>query len=166
MVVCGETPAKRPQGELSDYISIMRLDHAIKHIFIIPGILLALMLRGDHGSFRVNTFLLTLLSCLLSASANYVINEWFDAPFDAHHPSKFRRPCVAHRLNGSLVAAEYLGLAILSLVLGYFVAPLVCYAAAALLISGILYNVQPLRLKDHAFVDVWWGVFDEYQTVG
>ena len=89
-----------------------------------------------------------------SASANYVINEWLDAEFDAHHPIKKNRPSVTGRVRKEKVLSEYGMLLLLSLSLGYLVAPLVFFSIVTFLFFGILYNVKPFRLKDIAFVDV------------
>lgn len=45
------------------------------------------------------------------ASANYVINEWLDREFDAHHPSKHHRKAVSLQLSPALVYVEYLAFA-------------------------------------------------------
>jgi hypothetical protein len=38
-------------AKVADYIAITRLDHATKHVFVLPGIILALLLRGSGAGF-------------------------------------------------------------------------------------------------------------------
>ncbi|HWK44791.1 MAG TPA: UbiA family prenyltransferase [Stellaceae bacterium] len=145
---------QRPAGRLIDYYAIARLDHAIKHVFVIPGVILAFVLRPDFNRFSVVNAILILLSCVFSASANYVINEWLDAPFDRIHPKKSNRPCVARKMSPTLIYSEYLILAVLGLGAGYLVSSLALYTSIALLLSGLIYNVNPIRSKDVVFLDV------------
>jgi 4-hydroxybenzoate polyprenyltransferase len=86
-------------GKIADYIAIMRLDHATKHVFVAPGIILALLLRGSQVQFTVWPF----IAGALIASVNYVINKWLDRDFDALHPTKSARTAVQIRLDGSVV---------------------------------------------------------------
>ncbi len=65
----------RAKGRFADYLAIARLDHSTKHIFIIPGAVLAYMLRGVNSENLALEIVLGLLTAICIASANYVINE-------------------------------------------------------------------------------------------
>ena len=95
-----------------NYIKIARPDHWIKNVFILPGIVFACLLTSQRLSLEIIGHLLIgfAATCLI-ASANYVINEWLDADFDKHHPTKSLRPAVAGGMNVGIVIAEYLALA-------------------------------------------------------
>src|SRR5688500_13125971 len=76
----------RPAATLDDYVAIARPDHWIKHIFVLPGLVFAWALVPD-ADLSLAAVALGLAAAALISSANYVINEWLDAPFDAHHPT-------------------------------------------------------------------------------
>ena len=74
---------------LSKYVRIMRPDHWIKQLFIVPGIIIAYMLiKPDLNVGFIFNLALGFIATSLIASSNYVINEWLDTEFDKFHPVK------------------------------------------------------------------------------
>ena len=144
----------RPPGRWRDYLALSRPDHWIKHIFILPGIVLAYVLLGPSELGLVLPIAVGLAAAAATASANYVINEWLDADSDAFHPLKSTRPAVAKRLSPFLVYSEFVALAVAGLLLARTVSTLFFATTCLFLMSGLLYNVRPFRSKDRVFVDV------------
>ena len=140
---------------MMNYIKIARPDHWIKQLFIVPGMVFAVVLiHLPITPAMVPLFLLTFLSTSCIASANYVINEWLDAKFDKFHPVKKKRPVVANDMRFSIVMAEYIILAAVGLALSFCVSGYLLAMEAFLLFMGILYNVNPVRTKDIPYLDV------------
>ncbi len=143
-----------PAANVRDYLALARVDHWVKHVFIVPGIVLACVLleRSPLGAWA--EIGLGFAAAALVASANYVLNEWLDAERDRHHPVKSNRPAVAKRLSPSVVWIEYIALAAAGLGLAAVVSPLYLAAAALFFLSGLVYNVPPVRTKETAYLDV------------
>lgn len=141
-------------GNIRDYIAIARPDHWIKHLFILPGIVLALLLLKKHALFFPYSLFLGFPSAFMIASANYVINEWCDAVSDRFHPNKKNRPAAAGRISAKFVYLEYFLLATFGLALARFVSFSFFIGSILFLLMGFLYNVKPFRFKDRAFLDV------------
>ena len=144
----------RPAAGWADYVALARPSHWTKHVLILPGIVLALRLRQPPWPVLAVNVVLGLSSAALLASANYVLNEWLDAPSDRFHPSKSERPAVVKRLSPRIVLMEYLLLAAAGLVLAWAVSIPYLLISLLLLVSGLVYNIPPVRTKDIPFLDV------------
>jgi len=142
-----------------EYLKVLRPDHWLKNIFILFGHAVAIalvpaLLPSSKGQIAIQIVLSFIPACLV-ASANYIINEILDAPFDKMHPTKRLRPVPAGKVKipilwgiMAVITVVAFGLAILWFNIGYVI------ALALLLLSGFVYNVEPIRLKDRAFLDV------------
>lgn len=144
----------RPAAALLDYLTIARLDHSTKHVFIIPGIVFAYLLRGVHNQPLYLHMVLGLVTAVCIASANYVINEWLDRDFDKHHPTKSQRTAVQRELRGPLVILEWLAFLAIGLSSAWLASTSMFLIACAFGLQGVVYNIPPLRTKDMPYFDV------------
>ena len=147
-------PAARPPASVADYLAMMRPSHWVKHVFILPGIVLAYVLLPTPWPEIVVPVVVGLISAALCASANYVLNEWLDAESDAFHRSKSSRPAVSRRLSRHWVWVEYGVLVVIGLGLAWTVSKLFFIISSLFVASGWVYNVPPVRSKDTAYLDV------------
>jgi 4-hydroxybenzoate polyprenyltransferase len=146
--------AVKPIGTLRDYLALARFDHCTKHIFIVPGIVLAYLLRGGPAHFPVAQAILGLIAAVCIASANYVINEYLDREFDKHHPTKSRRRAVERTLRGGFVKLEWAAFTAVGLTCAWLASETLFVTACIFGLQGIFYNVSPLRTKDKPYWDV------------
>jgi 4-hydroxybenzoate polyprenyltransferase len=137
------------------YVEIARVDHWFKNVFIIPGVIFALLAdRAVLGSQLVISLVITAVAVCLAASSNYVINEVLDAPFDKLHPEKQLRPVPSGQINPTTARLLWVLLGISSLALGFTVSVYLGLSLLALLVAGLFYNLPPIRTKDLPYVDV------------
>lgn len=156
------TQAEPPNGQeglgrpsLSGHFAILRVDHWFKNVFVVPGIVVALTIPGEvdlaASAIRV---VVGFLSLCLICSSNYVINEVLDAPFDRHHPTKRLRPVPSGLVSIPWAYTQWLALLVAGLAVGLFVSDAFAWCMGALWVMGFIYNIQPLRSKDRAYLDV------------
>lgn len=137
------------------YIQILRLDHWIKQMFILPGFICAIILTETTITNKLFfNILIALLATSMVASANYVINEWLDAEFDKFHPVKKKRVAVTEHVQSSIIWLIWASLTIVGLLAGYLINTPFMFMIGWLWLMGILYNVKPFRTKDIPIVDV------------
>jgi decaprenyl-phosphate phosphoribosyltransferase len=141
-----------------EYLKIARPDHWLKNIFILFGhvVAWALVLDFQWDAHLLGRAALSLIPACLIASANYILNEILDAPFDAMHPTKKFRGIPAGKVKVPYLWWFKGALIVVAFVLCWWWQFNWAYQTALglLLLSGIVYNVPPLRLKDRAFMDV------------
>jgi len=137
------------------HLRIARLDHSIKQLFVLPGILLAVALsdrRVDLG-LAINVCI-GLVSATLIASSNYVINEMLDAPFDRLHPTKKNRPSACGLVHAGWGYAQWIAMMLAGLALAQMLSRGFFLSALMLWIMGCVYNIAPVRSKDLPYIDV------------
>lgn len=142
------------------YISALRLDRWPRSMAILPGFAAALVLApppADHSIPILELCIRLIIAFLLTwaiSTANYIVNEIADAPYDAFHPTKKDRPLVKGEINRGILFTAYLVITAVALAIGYFRFNLLfLYSLAALLLAGLIYNVPPVRVKDIPVLD-------------
>jgi len=140
---------------LAAYVEIARLDHCVKNVFVLPGLIVALSI--DPGRWRLmqpGIVLAGLVAICLVTSSNYVLNEILDAAFDRVHPLKAGRAIAVGRASVSVAYVEWMALMAAGLGLGLAVSAPFTLTLAGLWVAGCLYNVPPVRTKDVVYLDV------------
>lgn len=136
------------------YIDMARLDHWVKQIFVLPGIIFAILFLDHNFLHFITPVIFGLISTCLIASANYVINEWLDAKFDSYHPTKNTRPAVCGAVSAKGVYLFYIILSFAGLIIAHFITFTFFIFAIVFWLSGVLYNVPPVRTKEKIYIDV------------
>ena len=137
------------------HLEIARIDHWIKNVFVLPGVVVALSLDPTQLTpALVLRLIVGLLSTCLIASSNYVINEVIDAPADIHHPTKFTRPVPSGRVSIRWAYVQWITLMIVGVGLGLTISIPFAATMVFLWIMGCIYNIPPLRSKDLPYLDV------------
>ncbi|MEM9480122.1 MAG: UbiA family prenyltransferase [Verrucomicrobiota bacterium] len=140
-----------------EYLKICRIDHWLKNIFILFGHAVAIVLVPSVvlDAISVGIIIFSLIPACFIASANYILNEILDAPFDRLHPTKKNRGIPAGKVKVSILWWIFAGLIVAGFALAIpFKSPGYLIALGLLLLSGLVYNIPPVRLKDRVFLDV------------
>lgn len=117
-----------------------------------------LLYREPAAALNLSVILLKCLFIFLLtwaiSTANYIINEIVDVPFDIHHPTKKNRPLIKGEIKpfpflflGLILSLSTLTAAFLLFNKAFFISLL------ALLAAGFIYNIKPIRTKDIPFLD-------------
>ncbi len=140
---------------LRAHLAIARLDHSIKNLFVLPGVIVPLsVVSGLWSSHLFVTLVVAFVSITLVACSNYVINEVLDAPFDRLHPTKRNRPAALGLVNVPAAYVQWLLMMIAGVGIGLFISRAFALTGVVLWIMGCLYNFPPVRTKDVPYLDV------------
>ena len=140
------------------YLDALRLNRWPRSLALIPGYIAAIVLL-DHGfsSIDISSILHLILAFILTwtiSTANYIINEITDAPFDAFHPQKKNRPLVKNEISKKKLLFLYTIMFLSASIISFYVYNIYFFfSLLALTIAGFLYNVPPVRVKDIPILD-------------
>ena len=140
---------------LRAHLAIARLDHSIKNLFVLPGVIVPLSIgvRIPAAQLAVR-LLVAFVSISLVACSNYVINEVLDAPYDRLHPIKKERPAARGLVNVPFAYVQWLAMMVAGILIGLTISRMFALVELALWIMGCLYNFPPVRTKDVPYLDV------------
>lgn len=144
---------------MNAYLRGLRLERWPRSLAIVLGSAAYFFLHRDKlagfppGAIAAKLIEAFLLTWIIS-TANYVVNEIVDAPFDAHHPVKRLRPLVQGEIRALPFAALGAVLTVAGLGGAWFVfSRAFFFSMLTLLAAGFVYNVKPIRTKDIPFLD-------------
>ena len=146
-------------NELVVYYHLVRISHWSKNLIIPFGFMLAAIYSRHYSAFFRFESLVQLGAAFLSASlvssANYILNDVLDASSDKRHPLKMKRAVASGKVRKSevILFMLFLFLAGFGVAISTHNAYTILFLSL-LVISSILYNVRPFRMKDIAFLDV------------
>ncbi len=144
---------------MRNYFNAMRLTRWPRSLAIFMGTAAFFFIHRDF--FQETGWVWFPLQCIFAflltwaiSTANYIINEVADAPYDIHHPTKKNRPLIKGEIKKSLFLSIGAFLTASSLLIAYvFYTFSFFLALVSLLIAGLLYNIKPFRTKDIPFLD-------------
>jgi decaprenyl-phosphate phosphoribosyltransferase len=140
---------------LRAHLAIARLDHSIKNLFVLPGVIVPLSIYPALFNLHlVFTLILAFFAVTLVACSNYVINEVLDAPFDRLHPIKRNRPAARGVVHIGAAYVQWLLMMVAGIAIGLLISRMFALVALILWIMGCLYNFPPIRTKDVPYLDV------------
>ncbi len=139
---------------ISSLLDVFRPLRWYRNVFMLVGSLLAYTLTEAHLDNILFCIILSFLSLCAVASGNYGINEIFDAKSDSFHPEKKHRAIPSGRISIPLVLLFSFIFYLLGLALITVIESRSLHISLFLLfISGLMYNIPPVRLKDKPFLD-------------
>ncbi len=134
-----------------------RPQHLVKNLLVFPGCLVAYLLVTEKIEVSIILIVSAFISCSVIAAWNYALNDYLDRSEDVHHPEKSERvrALTTFHIKKNLAMTSVILLGVLFWITQWveFNGGLLTFLGL-FIISGIFYNVHPLRLKRFPFIDV------------
>lgn len=141
-------------NKIAHHLSLLRIDHWVKNLLIIPGIIAASFFHQKIILTNKTSYvLLGIISTCLASSANYILNEILDRKYDKFHPTKKNRPLPSRKISPKNAWILYVITTLVSIISAAWVNQLFLYLQILLLLMGIVYNAPPIRSKDIPYID-------------
>ncbi len=145
------------EKKIINYLKALRLERWPRSFAIYIGTFSFFLLYPQKIVFSINFFVKIILAFLFTwgiSTANYIINEIADAPFDQHHPIKRTRPLTAGKVSKNILLILFFILSLSSIIFAYlYFGKNYTIYLIILLIAGFFYNIPPIRLKDIPILD-------------
>lgn len=148
---------QKSKNNYKSYIGAMRLNRWPRSFSIIVGVIAAIYTTGfankDLLTLLIN-FLLAFVVTFLICITNYIINEIVDAPTDAFHPIKHNRPVASDLVSIKILLIIAVAFTFIAFLITFkFFSIKLAISLLSLLVMGLLYNINPIRLKDIIYID-------------
>jgi len=140
--------------DIQKILKPLRIDHWVKNLVILFGFIVALLYAPTHNIDYNNLILAFFILCI-SASSNYLINEYLDRKHDKNHPVKKWRYFVKNEKSLKYIIFNYFILILLSIFLSTFINKSFLIINLFFIFCGIIYNVKPFRFKEIIIIDVF-----------
>ena len=142
------------EQRLVAHLKIARLDHSIKNIFVLPGIIVPLSVLRSLPPNLWRNLILGFVATTLVTCSNYVINEVLDALFDRLHRIKKDRPAARGLISIPAAYIQWIVMMVVGLAIAKQISIRFALVEAGLWLMGCVYNIRPLRTKDVVYLDV------------
>lgn len=152
-------PTRTRKDLFKAIIDVFRPLRWYRNSFMLVAVILTIKLLSidAHKIFSFSFLypvVVAFIALCLVASGNYGINEVCDLETDRHHPEKKNRAIPSGKISPITVCVLSILLYAAGLWLVFTIHNYMLFISLALLlISGILYNIKPFRLKDKPYLD-------------
>src|SRR5258708_615297 len=154
-----QKPTRTKKDLFKAIIDVFRPLRWYRNSFMLAAVILTIKLlnidiRTVFSFSFIYPVVIAFIALCLVASGNYGINEVCDLETDKHHPEKKNRAIPSGKISTVTVSVLSVVLYIAGLLLVSTIKNYMLFISLTLLlISGILYNIKPFRLKDKPYLD-------------